>query len=262
MIDKCNKLLRYSRAIFFGLFAFLFWSDSLISNTQIHQLTNQIEFAAFLDSLIQVKMKEHHIPGVEFIMVKDGEIFFSKGYGHADLEQTILVDPAQTLFRICSIAKVVTGTAVMQLVEQGRIDLDRDVNEYLSLFKIKNKFPQPVTMKHLLTHTGGFDDMYLNKVGRTKAEQMPLGDFLAKRLPPIITPPGEVYTYSNLGNALAGYLVEVVSGQDFADYAVENIFKPLEMNHSNFRLPDSLAPNLSKAISIKMVNFLPSHLII
>lgn len=205
---------------------------------------NTIELQAFIDSLIQQKMEEHHIPGVQFILVKDGEVFFAKGYGYADLENKIPVDPERTLYRICSIAKVVTGTAVMQLVEQGKIDLNKDINDYLSLFKVKNKFPQPVTMNHLLTHTAGFDDMYLKKVGRTPEEQMPLGEFLAKRLPPVITPPGEISTYSNLGNALAGYLVEVISQQDFADYAAEHIFKPLEMTRSSFRLPDSLAPDL------------------
>lgn len=209
------------------------------------------ELEAFLDSLIQAKMEEHHIPGVQFIMVKDGGICFAKGYGFADLENEIPVTPDRTLFRICSIAKVVTATAVMQLVEQGKIDLNKDVNEYLTMFKINNPFPQPVTMRHLLTHTAGFDDVYLDKVGRTPDEQMPLGEFLAKKLPPVITPPGEVCTYSNLGNALAGYLIEVVSGQDFAEYTAENIFEPLEMTHSSFRLPDSLAPDLVKGYFYK-----------
>ena len=207
---------------------------------------NVTELERFLDVFIPERMETHRIPGVQFIMVKDGQIILAKGYGFADLDNKIPVDPRRTLFRICSIAKVVTGTAVMQLAEKNRLDLNRDVNDYLTRFKVNNPFPRPVTTQHLLTHTPGFDDVYIHKSVRRAEDQPPLGEFLAQRLPPVITPPGEVYTYSNLGNALAGYLVEALSEQDFADYVTDHIFKPLGMRRSSFRLPDSLAPDLAK----------------
>jgi len=251
--------------LYLGLLFFMLSPVSIISSLATNndlavptlKIGDASELEAFLDTLIQTKMEQLHIPGVQFALVKNGEIFLAKGYGYANLENKIPVHPDRTLFRICSIAKVVTGTAVMQLVEQGKIDLDKDINEYITLFKIQNPFPQPVTMRHLLTHTAGFDDVYMNKVGRTPEVQLPLGEFLANHLPPVITPPGEVSTYSNLGNALAGYLVELISGQDFAEYAAEYIFKPLEMRHSSFRLPDSLAPDLVTGYYYKNEDYMP-----
>ena len=94
------------------------------------------------------------------VVVKDGQVYFAKGYGYADLKNRISVDPERTLFRIASVAKVVTGTAIMQLVESGQLDLHRDVNAYLTRFKIENKFDRPITMAHLLTHTPGLDERY------------------------------------------------------------------------------------------------------
>ncbi len=254
---KFNASLNY-RPIAIALAAFLAMAAPIINDDSVfakptqgdasaNVLMNDPEaVAAFLDSLFQKKMKELHVPGAVFVLVRDGGIFFSKGYGYADLEKQIPVDPDRTLFRIASVSKVVTGAAVMQLAGRGLLDMNKDVNEYLTRFKLDNNFKQPVTMAHLLTHTGGFDDNYIGKVGRTPEEQAPLGEFLAERMPKRVMTPGEVYSYSNHSNALAGYLVEAIAKKDFAEYAEENIFRPLEMNHSSFRLPEHLAPDLSK----------------
>src|SRR5215212_10076235 len=121
--------------------------------------TDPAEMGAFLDKELGKEMKKHHIAGAAVSVVKDGELFFAKGYGDADLENHIPVDPEQTIFRIGSVGKVFTWTAVMQLVEQGRLDLDEDINTYLD-FRIPDTYPQPITLKHLMTQPAEFEDLY------------------------------------------------------------------------------------------------------
>jgi CubicO group peptidase (beta-lactamase class C family) len=195
------------------------------------------ELEAFLEPIVSQHMYDLHIPGAVFVLVKDGIIFFSKGYGFADLEKQIPVSPERTLFRVASIAKPFTATAVMQLLEQGRFRLGEDVNQYLPLFQLKNNFPKPVTLHHLLTHTGGFDERYLSGYAETEAEMEPLGPHLAGRMPDRVMPPGEVLSYSNYGMALAGYLVEETSRRSFAQYVDQEILAPLGMRRSTFRQP-------------------------
>src|SRR5574339_187316 len=107
--------------------------------------------------LLAAQMTEKHVPGAVVVVVKDGRVFFSKGYGYADLEARAPVDPETTLFRPGSVSKLFVWTSVMQLVEQGKLSLDTDVNEYLD-FAIPDTYPEPVTLKTLLTHTPGFED--------------------------------------------------------------------------------------------------------
>src|SRR5262249_8910010 len=143
-------------------------------------------------------------------------------------------------------SKVFTGIAVMQLVEQGKLDLDRDVNDYLG-FRIPT--PQggvPVTLRRLLTHRAGFEEHVKGLFSDQPPE--PLGNRLAPSLPPRLYPAGDVSAYSNYGVGLAGYIVERVSGEPFADYVARHILQPLGMLHSSFAqpLPDALAPLLAK----------------
>ena len=175
----------------------------------------------FFDALIPPQMRRDDIPGVVVALVKDGQILFAKGYGYADVAAKRPVTVDTTLFRIASISKLFTWTAVMQIVEQGKIELDRDVNEYLD-FRIQATYPQPITLRHLMMHTAGFQEALFNSA--LPPNQLPtLREFLVARLPPRIFPPGETPAYSNYGGALAGYIVERISGQPFKDYA-ERIF--------------------------------------
>jgi CubicO group peptidase (beta-lactamase class C family) len=189
------------------------------------------ELEAFLDELIGREMEENHIAGAAVSVVKDGELFFAKGYGYADVEDGIPVDPEQTVFRIGSVTKLFTWTAVMQLVEQGKLDLDADVNTYLG-FRIPDTYPQPITLKHLLTHTAGFEDLYVDFVTWESKDLLPPGVFLASHIPARVRPPGEIAAYSNYGAALAGYIVARVSGQSYDQYIQEHILDPLGMAHS------------------------------
>ena len=209
--------------------------------------TDPQELEAFLDAFFAEQMEALHIPGAVFISVKDGETFFTKGYGFADLESQRPVIPDETLFRVGSVSKLFTATAIMQLVEQGRLNLDEDVNNYLDDFQLPDDYPNPVTVANLLTHTGGFDERLTGTGVRSPSELVPLGQYLADNMPLRVMPPSDTISYSNHGYALAGYLVEEISGSPFEQYIEENILRPLDMNHSSFRqpLPSELAPDLA-----------------
>jgi CubicO group peptidase (beta-lactamase class C family) len=212
------------------------------------------EMEAFVDGFMDSQMKSGPVAGAVVVVVKDGQVFFQKGYGYEDTQKRVPVDPAQTLFRPGSVSKLFTWTAVMQLVEQGKIDLDADVNTYLKDFKVDATFPGPVTMRNLLTHTAGFEDGGVGYLFASKIEDvLPLSEWLAAHQPERVRPAttdfsdGTNASYSNWGTALAGYIVELVSGQPFDDYIAEHIFKPLGMERSTFGepLPETLAPRMS-----------------
>jgi CubicO group peptidase (beta-lactamase class C family) len=206
-----------------------------------------VELEAFFDGLIAEQMAAEHIPGATVAVVADGEIVFAKGYGYADLGKGVPVDAATTLFRPGSVSKLFTWTAVMQLVEQGKVDLDADVNTYLD-FEIPPTYPEPITLYHLMAHTPGFEDQGQGLFLRDPADLRPLGDYLKDNVPTRVYPPGELGAYSNYGSALAGYIVERVSGEPFETYIENHILAPLEMTRSSFRqpLPPDLAPDMAQ----------------
>ncbi len=181
-------------------------------------------------------------------MVKDGRLVFAKGYGEADREQGRPVIADRTVFRFGSVGKLFTWTAVMQLVEQGRLDLHADVNTYLEDFKVPATYPRPITLAHLMTHTAGFENRRFGLVARTAADLQPLGPYLARDLPARVRPPGELVAYSNDGAALAGYIVEQVSGLPFEQYVEAHILQPLGMHRSTFRQP--LPPDLAADLAV------------
>lgn len=205
--------------------------------------------ASLLDSLIIPGLEKHHIPGMVIAIVQDSGIVLAKGFGYADIERKIRFDPDNTVIRIASVSKLFTGTAVLQLVDRGILDMHQDINTYLTRFQVENWPAKPITLHHLLTHTAGFDDRNIGKSAWTQESQIPLGDFLAARLPRRICPPGEIYTYSNFSNALAGFVVEQVIHEDYASYVRRNILEPLGMLKSDYRLRPDLQPLLAQCYS-------------
>ena len=205
------------------------------------------DLEAFLDALIPAQLQNRDIAGAVVSVVKDGRILLAKGYGYADFaaKKPVLAD--RTLFRPGSISKVFTATAVMQLVEQGKLDLDRDVNGYLD-FEIPKTYPEPVTLRRLLTHTAGFEETLKNLFVPDARNMRPLRDYLIAAMPVRIFPPGKVPSYSNYGLTLAGYIVERVSGEAFEKYITAHILDPLRMEHSTFAqpLPEALDANMSQ----------------
>lgn len=209
--------------------------------------TDPEELEVFIDGVMAAQMEAYHIPGATISVVKDGKLFFAKGYGYADLENKKPVIANETLYRIGSVSKLFVGTAVMQLVEQGRLDLNTDINTYLTDFKIPNTYPEHITLAHLMTHTAGFEESYRSLLAHNADEVKPLGEYLANNMPARVRPPGEIAAYSNYGAGLAAYVVEEVSGMSFDDYVKENIYNPLDMRHSTFRqpLPLELTSNMA-----------------
>lgn len=221
--------------------------SDVASSPQGQGLTEPQDLEAFLDDFFEEQMAELHIPGVVISLVKNGDLFFTKGYGYADVEKQIPVSPEQTLFRVGSVSKVLTATAVMQLVDRGLLNLDDDVNQYLKHFQVEQTYPEPITIRNLLTHTSGFSQQYIKVAARNEDEKMSLAEYVETQMPPRVRPPGKLYSYSTYDSDLAGYLVEVVSGVPFPQYIEENILKPLQMNRSTFDqpLPSPLASDVA-----------------
>src|SRR3972149_5516851 len=155
-----------------------------VSRPAFSQPASWAALEAFLDGVIASQMRSHQIASATLAVVKDGELVLAKGYGYADREARLPVDAERTLFRPGSISKLFTWTAVMQLVERGKIDLDADVNQYLSAFQIPDTFPEPITMKHLMTHTPGFEDGALGYLLiKSASDLVPLSESLAAHIP-------------------------------------------------------------------------------
>ena len=215
---------------------------------QTRELDDPEELEDFVDGVMSASLEDHHVPGATVAVVEDGKLFFARGYGYADLENREPVVADETLFRVGSVGKSFTATAVMQLVEEGRLDLDADVNTYLEDFKVPDTYPQPITLHHLLTHTAGFEDRYKGIKARAAGDLRPLDEFLAEDMPARVRPPGEFAAYSNYGLSLAGYIVEQVSGMPYDRYVEENILEPLDMRHSTTRQPPP--PDLAGRTSV------------
>lgn len=196
----------------------------------------------FFDGLIPYAIGRGDIAGAGIVVVRDGKIVLAKGYGYANVAKRSPVIPDETLFRPGSVSKLFTWTAVMQLVQAGKLNLDTDVNTYLD-FKIPPKFGKPITLRNLMTHTGGFEETARDLLVEQQSQLYPLRTYLIERMPGRIFPPGQVIAYSNYGASLAGYIVQRVSGEPYAQYIQRHIFEPLRMNHSTFvqPLPASLA---------------------
>jgi CubicO group peptidase (beta-lactamase class C family) len=191
-----------------------------------------------IDDVVEAQLSDFDLPGGAVVVVHRGEVIHSRGYGYADVGAGRRFD-SRTVFRTASVSKLFTATAVMQLVERGLVDLDEDVRAYLDV-DIPATYPAPITLRHLLTHTAGFDDRMLgtsaSKVRAT--DVIPLRDFLASRdAAPRVRPPGQLISYSNHGAALAGYVVERVSGMAYEDYIDQHVHGPLAMTRSTFRDP-------------------------
>lgn len=206
--------------------------------------------ATWLDGMVPWMLERNDVAGAAVAIVKDGKILLQRGYGYADVATRTPVDPARTLFRPGSVTKLVTFTAVMQLAGQGLIDLDADINRYLDFQVPQDPAPDdpPVTLRHVLTHTTGFEDSIkgLMRTGFHKTE--PLHETLRTTVPRRLFAPGTVPGYSNYATGLAGLVVERVSGQPFDDYVEQHIFAPLGMRHSSLRqpLPERLRPMLAQ----------------
>lgn len=208
----------------------------------------------YIDGLMASLRSAHNIAGATVAIVKDGETLFSKGYGWADLEQRKPVDAATTMFRIGSVTKLFTWSAIMQLRDQGRLDLDTDITEYMDI-SIPPTFEEPITLRHLMTHTPGFEDRIFGLFAALPPEGR--GSWLQANMPARINPPGSYVSYSNYGSTLAGYVVEQISGMSWEDYIEEHILEPLGMEYATALqpVPDALTDHISNGYAYREGRF-------
>lgn len=205
------------------------------------------DLEAWLDGYLPYALERARIPGAVVVVVRGNQVVLEKGYGFSDVAKRAPVLPETTLFRPGSVSKLLTWTAVMQQVEAGKIDLDKDINAYLD-FKIPPFEGKPVTMRNIMTHTAGFQESIRHLISSDPKAVMTLKKQMPLALPDRVFAPGTTPAYSNYATALAGYIVERVSGEPFDNYIENHIFTPLGMTHSTFRqpLPARLAPHMSK----------------
>ena len=208
-----------------------------------HELTPE-DVTAWLDGKIPDALNRGDFPGAVVTVVHGGRVLVTRGYGYAatgaDGEPRRAVD-ADTLFRIASVSKLATSISVMQLVERGELDLDVDISAYTDV-KIPRRYPGDITLRHLLTHTAGFEEHAGNP------EKEPDLDSYIRQDPPMqVFAPGTTPAYSNYGMSLAGYIVERVSGEVFEDYVREHVLEPAGMDSSTFDqpLPERLAGRMA-----------------
>lgn len=210
-------------------------SFSLPTLGSAHDLTTA-DVAAWLDGFVPYGLQSGDIAGAVIAVAKDGQVLFQSGYGYADVERKTAMDPERTLTRIGSTSKLFTWTAVMQLVEQGKLDLHRNIDDYLD-FKVSPKQGPPITLLDLMNHTGGFEEGLKDVLATDPRALMSTETYLKRHPRPLLFAPGTVPAYSNYGAALAGYIVQRVSGEPFERYVDEHIFQPLGMQHSTFEQP-------------------------
>ena len=204
------------------------------------------DVSAFLDGIMPQQLAREDVAGAVVLVIKDGKVLFTKGYGYACADKKTPVLPDGTLFRPGSVSKLFTWTAVMQLVEQGKLDLDRDVNDYLD-FKIPAAYGKPITLRNIMTHTSGFEETVKDMWVGSTSDLIPIGDYVKAHVPARIFPPGVTPAYSNYATTVAGYIVQRVSGEVTSTTSSTIFLYPLGMQHSTFRqpLPANLKPMMS-----------------
>ncbi|MCP4396730.1 MAG: beta-lactamase family protein [bacterium] len=206
-----------------------------------------------LSQAIEEAMQQANITGLSVALVDDQEIVWAEGFGYADKTNDIKATP-ETLYRVASVSKLLTATAIMQLVDQGKIDLDQPLQTYLPEFSVKSRFPdaEPITVRHLLTHHSGLPSDWINGMQTEGDDQQALVERTFATLLDeikdtyVANPPNTVFSYSNLGYSVLGHVIEKVTGQEFSAYVDEALLKPLGMPASSFAFTPDMAPSLSK----------------
>lgn len=228
-----NRFCRIAVTCGLTLLAFQAWSqiDVVVDNSP-----SMTELETFVDGIVASQMDDLD-PTAMMVTVVRGDEAIVKAYGIADLE-TGRPANATTLFRVGSISKTFIWLSVMMLVEEGKIDLNLDVNAYLTQFKIPETFDQPITMNHLLAHRTGFEDTY--QYFFHPSHDVSLAEGLGRAIPERVAPPGERTSYTNWGSDLAALIVANVSGMSYEDFVKTRILRPLGMNSTTLRDPESI----------------------
>jgi CubicO group peptidase (beta-lactamase class C family) len=218
----------------------------------------------FIDGLVRDAMQADGIAGVTVSVVQDGQIVVNKGYGVADLSPLRRVDPNRTLFRLASISKTFTWLLMAQDIERRRYSPDTPVNDLLppELQVPDQGYEEPIRVRHLMTHSAGFEDKALGHLFEDEAEEVrSRADYLAQERPSRVRPPGRLSVYSNYGVALAGAIVERANRRPYEEVLESRLTRPLGMDSTTIRepypardglpapMPAALAANVSKGFA-------------
>jgi CubicO group peptidase (beta-lactamase class C family) len=203
--------------------------------------------APFFDGLLGAQLAAYQVPGAAVAVVQGDRVVLARGYGLADVATGRPVTAERTLFRAGSVAKVLTWMALLALAESGAIALDEDVSPHLGDLALPETFQEPVTAAHLMTHTAGLEDRFGGLFAASADRLLALPDYLRRYRPERVRPPGRLAAYSNYGAALAGHLVERVTGVAFQEFVEGRLLRPLGMTRSTFAqpLPPGLAEDLA-----------------
>lgn len=224
--------------------SFLFQdSFSQIGSAEIQNISDAI-FEKHLTA------REYLTGGVISVVNRDSTLF-KKGYGQANREKNILFDPFKTTVQIASVTKLITTTALLKLIEEGKIDLEKPIDDYLPDLSYNNPYDKKVLVKHLLTHTGGFDDRSNFMESKSKDGIPSLKTYAENYIPSVVWETGKFFNYSNYSFVLAAYLVEKISNTAFETYVQKNILKPLEMHHSGFGYEPKLMDDLMERYRLR-----------
>jgi CubicO group peptidase (beta-lactamase class C family) len=191
---------------------------------------------SFLDEFIPEQMERSHVPGLVIVVVQGDKVLLSKGYGYADIANRIPMSP-QTAIRAGSVSKSLTATAVIQLVEQGVLELDAPVSDYISDLDLEDEYGPASTVAQLLNHMGGYNDTVVLSHSPDYEGWEPLGDVLRADLPPRAFAPGLVSSYSDWNFSLLGYAIERATGTPYEETIADLLFKPLGMENSTYAQP-------------------------
>ncbi len=192
------------------------------------------------DAFIQEKIISHNIPNTVVLWVSEGELIYQNISRNPNITGNDAMDAERSLFRVGSVSKPFTGLAALDMVREGLLELDTDIHNYFDTPRISYRCNRPITVRHLLTHTAGFDDFYINKSARNKEERGTLAENITSMLPEQWIHSGEISTYSNYGVALLGYVLEKAGGKPFHKVVEERVFLPLGMNRSTFEPGDEV----------------------
>jgi len=207
-----------------------------------------VQLVPYADGIVDAMLREHRIPGL-VLAVTDGEQSrLLKGYGQVSATGLRTADATKSMFRIGSISKTFTWTAVMMMVDRGQLDLNRDINDYLVDFRIEDRFETPITMNDLMAHRAGFEDT-LQVFQFTDDDPRSLGEILAMTQPARVFPPGARTSYSNWGSALAAHVVELVDGRSYIDIVNSDILEPLGMDSTTLVAPSQLDPGRAEQMA-------------
>ena len=253
----------------FGVFSLMAFSafaqeaiveDAVVEETQaaeetvVPYIANIAALRSFVDGVVKAHMDEDHIAGASVAIVQNNELLYNNVYGTANLAEFKPVSD-DTLFRVGSISKTFIWTALMQLQQDGKLDINEPINKYLpeALQLSDDNFENPILIRHLMTHSLGLEDSAFGHLFvKDEANLTSISQYLENHRPEQVREAGLTTSYSNYGAALAGFIVEQVSGETFNDYVEGHIFTPLSMNNSSFREPYSARDDLPQPISAEL----------